>query len=122
MASVRMDTVPMIPGAVVMGVTGLGVLGSQVPATGPGGFPPFGFEDIEAADLDAEVSWEILDLPEAGTLEVFEDSSFLFTGAPPGTYSFHARPRRWGQPLPVKLVVIVVGAEQASVSARLDIA
>lgn len=122
MASVRMDTVPLIPGAVIMGVPGLGVLASQVPSTGPGGYAPFGFEDLEAGDEDAEVRWEILDWPSAGVLEPFEDSSFLFTGAQPGTYQFHARPYRWGQPLAAKLVVIEVAVTQQVVPVALDIA
>lgn len=121
MTSVRVDAVPLIPGCVIVGNTGLGILGSQIPTTGPDGLPPFGLIDLDPADSTNEIRWEILTWPAAGTLVPDENSSFLFTGAPPGTYSFYVRGYVNGRPRAAKIVVIVVGPGDAAVPATLDL-
>ena len=111
MRTCRVDIVPLIPGACVVGNTGLGVLGREVPLTGPDG-PPFGLIDLEAGDDDAEVRWEILTRPANGRLTVAENSSFFFDNGPSaveGTEHFYVRGFRNGQDRGIKLVAITVG-------------
>jgi hypothetical protein len=121
MTHVRVDRQPLAPGHCIVGNTGFGVLGSAVPATGPAGRAPFGYADLEPGDLGAEVMWTLLTRPEAGTLEVLEDSSFRFSGAPPGTYHFYVLPRRAGRVLKPKLVAITVGPASQAVNVTLSL-
>ena len=110
MKTCRVDVVPLIPGACVVGDTGLGVLGSQVPLTGPDG-PPFGLVDLEAGDANAEVRWVIITRPAVGTLTPQEDSSFHYDGAGiSGPQHFYVEAWRAGKDLGPKLVAINVGA------------
>lgn len=110
MKSCRVDIVPLIPGACVVGNTGLGVLGSDVPLTGPDG-PPFGLRDIEVGDANAEVRWLILTRPTVGNLRVSEDSSFTYSGTDVvGTQHFYVEAFRSGKDMGPKLVAINVGA------------
>lgn len=79
--SIRVDTSPLIAGAVVVGVSGLGVLAEHVPSTGEhgGGFlyNSLAFPD----DNGKEVRGFITRWPTLGTLVAFEDSSFEYDGA-----------------------------------------
>ena len=110
MKTCRVDIVPLIPGACVVGDTGNGVLASQVPLTGPDG-PPFGLVDIDPTDVSAEVRWLILTRPAVGTLTVSEDSSFKYVGADvDGPQHFYAEAYRAGKPVGVKMVAVNVGA------------
>lgn len=108
--SCRCDVRPWIAGACLVGNTGLGVLGSTVPAVGTDG-GAFGFEDLEAADLTAEVRWLVIRWPSAGTLVVNEDSSFSFTGAPPGRYFFDVEGFVDGALRGRKRVLLLVGPQ-----------
>jgi len=86
--SMRVDTSPLISGSLVVGDTGHGVLGSEVPSTGDNG-AGYLYNDLSLpADASKEVRGEITAWPSAGTLFAYEDSSFEFTGAPDGSYSF----------------------------------
>lgn len=101
----RVDTVPWIPGSCLVGNTGLGVNVQDIPVTGPDG-PPFGLPDLEAEDENAEVRWLVLTWPSDGTLDAREDGSFIFSGAPPGTYYFYVEAYLRGARRGTKIVVI----------------
>ena len=106
--SLRVDTVSLIPGALVCGHRGLGVRGSQVPASGDAG-AGFLYNDLSLpADADKEVRGLIITPPAAGTLVVNEDSSFTFA-APDGVYSFVYRLFVDGADLGTATVTLAVG-------------
>lgn len=85
--SFRFDT-PLIDGAFVFGVSGLGVLAEDVPSTGQDGAPPL-YNDLEFPDdAGAEVRALITTWPTDGDLVMAEDSSFTFSGAALGMYFF----------------------------------
>lgn len=90
-ATVRMDSEDLIPGCVVLGNRGLGVLGSAVPTTGPDGPPPLFNDLVLPADANSEVRGVIESWPTDGTLIVSEDSSFSLIGAPDGRYDISYR-------------------------------
>lgn len=86
--SCRVDTSPLIAGACVVGNTGLGVLGSDVPSTGTHG-PGYIYNDLSLpGDAGKEVRGTI-ETPATGltTFFAYEDSSFTASG-PDGSYSF----------------------------------
>ena len=86
--SIRVDSSSWIPGAIVVGNRGLGILADNIPATGDAG-PSFLFNDVALpADSGKEVCGRVTSWPSAGTLLAYEDGSFEFSGAPDGTYSF----------------------------------
>lgn len=89
--SLRVDSSSLIAGALVCGNRGLGVLGSEVPASGDNG-PGYLYNDLSLpADAGKEVRGLIVTPPAAGTFLAYEDSSFEFYGADPGAYSFTYR-------------------------------
>lgn len=115
--SLRVDTSPLISGALVVGNRGLGVLGSSVPSTGDNG-AGYLYNDLSLpADANKEVRGLILTQPSAGTLYAYEDSSFEFTGAPDGTYTFTYRLYVDGADTGVGTVNLQVGSPVAAVSA-----
>jgi hypothetical protein len=67
----------------ILGTPYVGVLGSDVPLTGDDGAP---FLANDSLDPNKRYRAEMVTWPAAGTLTVFEDSSFTFVGAPDGTY------------------------------------
>lgn len=86
--SLRVDTSSWIGEALLVGDRGLGVLGSEVPSSGESG-AGYLYNDLSLpVDADKEVCGRITTWPSAGALTAYEDSSFAFTGAPDGTYSF----------------------------------
>lgn len=86
--SLRIDSAELISGALVIGGTGLGVLGQDIPATGDSG-ASYLYNDLSLpADNAKEICGRITSWPSAGTLYAYEDGSFSFTGAPDGAYSF----------------------------------
>lgn len=90
---------------------GHGILGADVPSTGVDG-PPAGYADLELpADAAAEVRWAIRRWPTAGTLTFREESSFFFTGAPPGRYYFDLECFRDSRSYGVKRVFLLVGPQ-----------
>lgn len=86
--SLRIDTTEWISGALLIGETGLGVLGQNIPSTGDNG-PGYTYNDLSLpADNAKEICGRITSWPSAGTLFANEDTSFTFSGAPDGTYTF----------------------------------
>ena len=86
--SIRVDTASWIPGAIVVGNRGLGVLADAIPSDGDNG-ASFLYNDISLpADSGKEICGRITTWPSSGTLYAYEDGSFEFTGAPDGQYSF----------------------------------
>ena len=78
--SIRVDTSPLIAGALVVGNPGLGVLAEQIPSSGTHGagflYPSLQFP----LDTGKEVRGFITTWPTLGTLTVYEDSSFEYVG------------------------------------------
>lgn len=86
--SMRVSATPLIANSLIVGGSGLGVLAENVPSTGENG-PGYLYNDLSLpADNGKEVRGEIVVWPSAGTLAANEDSSFEFTGAPDGAYTF----------------------------------
>jgi hypothetical protein len=72
----------------VCGAPKSGVLGSLIPATGDNG-AGYTYNDLSLpADSAKEICGRITSWPSAGTLYAYEDTSFEFSGAPDGAYSF----------------------------------
>jgi hypothetical protein len=88
--SLRIDTTELIPGSVVIGNTGLGVLGQTIlDTTGVGtSGPGYLYNDVLVGDETKEIYGLITSQPSAGALFAYEDGSFQFTGAPDGIYTF----------------------------------
>lgn len=115
--SIRVDSSPLISGALVVGNRGLGVLGSDIPSAGDNG-AGYLYNDLSLpADASKEVRGLILTQPSAGMLYAYEDSSFEFTGAPDGVYTFTYRLYVDGADTGVGTVNLQVGAPVAVVSA-----
>lgn len=91
--------------------SGHGVLGADVPDTGIDGFAGFGYADLDPSDAAKEVRWVIVRWPVAGLLEVREDSSFRFSGAPAGRYFFDAEAFLEGRSVGIKRVLLLVGPQ-----------
>lgn len=86
--SLRIDTSEWIPGALVIGDVGGGVLAEDIPSTGDDG-PPYAYNDLAfPGDNGKEICGRITTWPSAGALYAYEDTSFTFTGAPDGSYTF----------------------------------
>lgn len=77
--SIRVASSSLISGAVVVGDPGLGVLGSEVPATGEHG-GGIAATWLATEDLTKEVRVLITSWPATGTLFVYEDTSFEYDG------------------------------------------
>ena len=72
----------------VCGTPKTGVLGSLIPSTGDHG-AGYCYNDLSLpADANKEICGRVTAWPSAGTLFAYEDTSFSFTGAPDGTYTF----------------------------------
>ncbi len=86
--SIRVDSSPLIANSFVIGESGHGVLAENIPSAGSSG-PGYLFNDLDLpADNGKEVRGEIVAWPSSGTLAAHEDSSFEFSGAVDGNYSF----------------------------------
>lgn len=78
--SIRVDTASLISGAMVVGDSGLGLLGSAVPSSGLHG-ASFLYNDlILPADNGKEIRGLIVTPPASGTFFAYEDGSFSYTG------------------------------------------
>lgn len=92
--TLRIDTTDLIASSLVIGDTGLGVLGSLIranTATGTNGPGALYNDWDDSSDDNKEFRAQLLTAPSAGTLFMNEDGSFSFTGAPDGSYSFTYR-------------------------------
>ena len=88
MSAVRVDTSPLIAGAVVVGDTGFGVKGIDIPSSGTNGAAVLHQFVTLPADNDVEFRMLITSLPSVGTLTTFEDSSFIYDAPVPTIDSF----------------------------------
>lgn len=80
----------------ICGTPKTGVLGAVVPSTGTSG-PAYIYPSLAHPGDDAvEVSGYITTWPTLGNLAANEDTSFLFTGAPDGVYTFQFQPAAFG--------------------------
>lgn len=77
--SIRVDSSPLIAGAVVVGVPGLGVLAENVPTTGEHG-GGIAAKWLGPEDAGKEVRVLVTSWPAVGSLFVFEDTSFDYDG------------------------------------------
>lgn len=77
---------------VVSKYRGTGIPAADIPSTGASGAALL-YNDIDATNDPADTLYrvELLTQPSAGTLIVYEDSSFSFTGAPDGAYAVNQR-------------------------------
>ncbi len=107
--AIRVDTTSWLPGAILVGDTGFGVLGSDVPASGEDGSGYLYDQLSLPADASKEVCGRITSWPSAGTLYGYEDTSFTFSGAPDGVYTFEYQKYldgvATGSPVTVTLIV-----------------
>lgn len=79
--SIRIDSSPLIAGAVVVGQHGLGVLAENIPSTGESG-AGYAHASLEfPGDSSKEIRGLITTWPTLGTLTVFEDTSFEYAGS-----------------------------------------
>lgn len=91
--SIRADSASLISGKTVVSIyAGHGIQAQDIPSTGTSG-AGYLYNDIaaEGAAPTDEMRGELLTLPASGTLTVNEDSSFSFTDAPDGAYTFDYR-------------------------------
>lgn len=113
--SLRIDSTEWISGALLIGETGLGVLGSAISATGGSG-ASYLYNDLTLpADANKEICGRITTWPASGTLYAYENGNFTFTAAD-GSYSFlyqlYVDGVAVGTPATVSLVVGAAGATQ----------
>ena len=88
MSAVRVDIAPLIVGSVIVGDTGFGVIGADIPSTGTNGASVLYQHVTLPADNDVEFRMLITVYPAVGTLTTFEDGSFIYTAPVPTTDSF----------------------------------
>lgn len=115
--SMRVDSNQLIAGrCVVTQYPGHGIQAQNVPATGSNG-AGYLYNDIAAQGAAAtdEMRGQILTLPAAGTFTPYEDSSFSFTGAPDGVYTFTYRGFRNGVSYGDYTVTLTIGNQAATV-------
>ena len=122
--SLRIDSAEWISGALIIGETGFGVLGSAIPSTGDNG-PGYAYNDLSLpADNTKEICGRITTWPTLGTLTAFEDTSFEFTG-PDGSHSFqyqlYVDGVATGSPVTVSLSVGAVSATASGTLAALGL-
>lgn len=78
--TIRVDTAQYVSGKTVIGVSGLGVLGSTVASTGQNGASVIYNDLVLPADNNKEVRILITQNVQFGTLFVYEDGSFIYSG------------------------------------------
>ena len=122
--SLRIDSAEWISGALIIGETGFGVLGSAIPSTGDNG-PGYAYNDLTLpADNAKEICGRITTWPTLGTLTAFEDTSFEFTG-PDGSHSFqyqlYVDGVATGSPVTVSLSVGAISATASGALAALGL-
>ncbi len=89
MTSMRISSTSLIAGALVVGDSGLGVEGIDIPSTGQDGAAVLNQFVTLPADNDVEFRMLITSQPSAGTLITFEDSSFIYHAPVPTNDSFN---------------------------------
>lgn len=86
---------------------GLGIPGAEVPATGDNGASPLYNDGLTST---SEYRIVTTTTPSAGTLTVYPDTSFSFSGAPDGTYSWVFTLYEDGASVGSETVTLIVGA------------
>lgn len=86
-SSLRIDTTEPIAGALLIGDTGLGVLGAEIPSTGTHG-PGYAYDSVilQPGYAGKEYRATITSLPAALTLAATETTAFTATG-PDGSHT-----------------------------------
>lgn len=110
--TMRVDSNQLIAGrCVVTQYPGHGIRAQNVPAVGENG-AGYLYNDIAAQGAAAtdEMRGQILTLPAAGTFTPYEDSSFSFTSAPDGVYTFTYRGFRNGVTYGDYTVTMTIGS------------
>lgn len=108
---------PDISGWLSSEYAGAGILGSNISAVGDNGGSPAINDGISST---AEYRWQLVSGPSNGTLKLFEDLHFEFTGAPDGSYTFVYRLFENNiQQYPDATVYLQVGAISCSIGATL---
>lgn len=121
--SIRVSSTSLIPGAIVVGTPGLGVLAESIPSSGGNG-PGYAYSSLTfPADTGKEIMGRILSWPLDGTLTTFEDTSFEYEGHTfSTTYQLYVDGAPVGSPQTLSVVVSSGAVEltpgKASVSAR----
>ncbi|XVJ69949.1 MAG: hypothetical protein HEQ39_10020 [Rhizobacter sp.] len=85
-ATVRVDSTSLIPGAVVVGVAGHGVLGSAVPTTGDDGPPPLRTHLTPTYDDSVEVRWVVTAVSAGVTVQSEETGACTITVPSDGSH------------------------------------
>lgn len=117
--STRVDSNQLIAGrCVVTQYPGHGIQAQNIPSTGGNG-AGYLYNDIAAqgAASTDEMRGQILTLPAAGTFTPYEDSSFSFTGAPDGVYTFTYRGFRNGVGYGDYTVTMTIGSNEYQLDA-----
>ena len=108
--SIRVDSSSLIAGSVVVGGPGLGTQAEQVPSTGEHG-PGIASTWLGPAEAGKEVRVLITQLPEVGSLFVWEDTSFEYNGPGGTAYAqLYVEGQPVGTPQPVAVTVGAGGA------------
>ena len=114
-----------VPSAHEHGVGGFGVLAETIPSEGDEGAAYCYNDLIFPEDNGKEICGRVVSLPSAGVMFAYEDTSFLFSGAPDGTYSFeyqlYVDGVATGLPATVELAVGAVTAGTADATEAADV-
>ena len=96
---------------------GFGVPASEIPATGTNGAAILYNDIAETGGVGTdEYSMELLTLPISGTLTTYENSSFIFTDAPDGTYTATYRGKKNGAEYGVYTATFIVGGQELTMT------
>lgn len=110
-----------IDGAYVFGTGGLGIPAEDIPSSGDNG-PGYAYPSLSLpADNGKEICGTVTTWPTDGTLEVYEDTGYQFSGAADGSYWFEWQLKVDGIPvgLPVRSW-LQVGPAYAQIAATTD--
>lgn len=116
--SLRIDTTDLIAGSLVIGNTGLGVLGASIPTTGGFGASVFA-NDMDPGDEAKEFRALLVStptLPPGASFFMHEDGSVELSNITDGTYSFTYRLFVDGVDLGLSTATIVVGSQQVTLN------
>jgi hypothetical protein len=86
--TVRVDTTQYVSSKTVIGVSGLGVLGSTIASTGQHGASVIYNDLVLPADNNKEVRILITQNVQFGSLFVFEDGSFIYSGTKNDSFKY----------------------------------
>ena len=86
--TVRVDTAQYVSGNTVIGISGLGVLGSTVASNGQHGASVIYNDLVLPADNNKEVRILITQNVQFGSLFVYEDGSFIYVGTKNDSFKY----------------------------------